>query len=255
MSSEPARIRPVPPRENCSDVEDCFADSTEIGHICGYGPVCGTCVVYRPGDMARGLLSGSCRLRPDRGTFSCTAVICESYIPRSGAPNAKGETASARDRVIPLSVDGKKKPSPKAVAPVVRSVRAPIPDGPVGELEMTREELKALIREAMDEERGGAEVEIANKWQGGSIVLKPSNAEQQPKEISIDALLHKVVMVRDRLRVLEQKLNAHPKLADAEKVEMQAYITKCYGSLTTFNVLFKNKDDQFQGEKSSKDDE
>lgn len=256
MNADPAKSRPIPPRENCSDVEDCFADSTEIGHVCSYGPICGTCIVYRPGSMERGLLAGTCRLRTDRGTFSCTAPICDSYIPRSGAPNAKGETASARDRVIPLSTGGAKaKSSARASAPIVRSVRPKIPDGPVGELEMTREELKALIREAMDEERGGAEVELANKWQGGSIVLKPSSADQQAKEISVDALLHKVVMVRDRLRVLEQKLNAHPKLADAEKVEMQSYITKCYGSLTTFNVLFKNKDDQFQGEKSTKDEE
>lgn len=119
---------------------------------------------------------------------------------------------------------------------------------------MTREELKDLIREAMDEERGAAEVELANKWQGGSIVIKPGAADMQGKEIPIDALLRKVVMVRDRLRVLEQKLNAHPKLVDAEKVEMQAYITKCYGSLTTFNALFKDKADHFQGEKG-KDEE
>ena len=120
---------------------------------------------------------------------------------------------------------------------------------------MTREQLKTLIREAMDEERGGGESELAGKWEGGSIVLKPGTPDSQPRELPIDALLHKVVMVRDRLRVLEQKINAHPKLADTEKVDMQSYITKCYGSLTTFNVLFRDKDDQFQGEKSSKDDE
>ena len=121
---------------------------------------------------------------------------------------------------------------------------------------MTREQLKALIREAMDEERGGAEVPLAAKWTGGAVVLKPGNPELQAKEMPVDALFHKVVMIRDRLRVLEQKLNAHPKLGDTEKVEMQGYITKCYGSLTTLNVLFRDKDDQFQGEKSSgKDDE
>lgn len=252
--SETARTRPVPPRENCADVEDCFSDATEIGRICTFGPVCGTCVVYRPQSMARGLLAGSCRMRPDRGTFGCTAPICGSYIPRSGAPNAKGEVASERERLVALQSGGAPTRSSSGRArtstPVVKRERVRIPDGPVGELEMTREELKALIREAMDEERGGGEVELAPKWDGGSVVIKPAGADLQPKEIPIDSLLHKVVMVRDRLRVLEQKLNAHPKLSDAEKVEMQAYITKCYGSMTTFNVLFRDKEDHFQGEKS-----
>lgn len=253
MSEPVARV--APPRENCADVEDCRADPSEIGHVCTYGPICGTCIVYRATDVSRGLLLGSCRLRPDRGQFSCTALLCASYIPRSGAPNAKGETATARDRLVPLASPEPRHRAPKAVAPIVRP-REKAPDGPVGELEMTRDQLKALIREAMDEERGGADVPLANKWQGGAIVLKPADAQLQAKEISVDALFHKVVMIRDRLRVLEQKLNAHPKLADAEKLEMQGYITKCYGSLTTLNVLFRDKDDQFQGEKSSaKDDE
>ncbi len=247
--------RPLAPKESCPDVEDCFQDATEIGHICTFGPLCGTCVVYRAVAKERGLLAGTCRLRPERGTFPCTAPICASYIPRSGAPNAKGEVASERDRLIPLPPVAKKERSVRAVAPVVRP-REHVPDGPVGELQMTREELKSLIREAMDEERGGAFVPLANKWQGGTVVLRPGQAEAQSKEVPVDALLHKVVMIRDRLRVLEQKINAHPKLADAEKVELESYITRCYGSLTTFNVLFRDKADQFQGEKlSSKDDE
>lgn len=110
---------------------------------------------------------------------------------------------------------------------------------------MTREELKALIREAMDEERGASDVPLAPKWEGSTVVVKPVNEELQAKEFSVDTLFHKIVMVRDRLRVLEAKVNAHPTLTAAEKVEMQGYVTKCYGSLTTFNVLFRDKDDQF----------
>jgi hypothetical protein len=250
VSSETA-VRPVAPRENCADVEDCAADATEIGHICSFGPICGTCIVYRPGSVVRGLLAGNCRLRPDRGTFACSAPICDSYIPRSGAPNAKGETASQKERLVALQARPEKASRTPRAAPArtAPEPRVRIPDGPVGELEMTREELKALIREAMDEERGGGDAPLAQKWQGGSIFLKPGNPELQAKELSVDALLHKVVMIRDRLRVLEQKLNGHPKLSDAEKVEMQSYVTKCYGSLTTLNVLFRDREDGFIGEK------
>jgi hypothetical protein len=90
---------------------------------------------------------------------------------------------------------------------------------------------------------------LAGKWEGGTLRLIPGNAELQAKDLPIDSLFHKVVMVRDRLRTLEQKINAHPKLTDAEKVEMQSYITRVYGSLTSFNVLFRERGDQFVGQK------
>jgi hypothetical protein len=92
-------------------------------------------------------------------------------------------------------------------------------------------------------------VRLAPKWEGGTVLLQPGSPDVQAKELPIDALFHKVVMVRDRLRVLEQKVNAHPKLSDAEKVEMQQYVTRCYGSLTSFNLLFADRDDQFVGDK------
>ena len=90
---------------------------------------------------------------------------------------------------------------------------------------------------------------MAAKWAGGVVQILPGNRELQGKEIPIDALFHKVVMIRDRLRTLEQRVNAHPKLSDAEKVEMQHYVTRAYGSLTSFNLLFRDKDDQFAGQK------
>ena len=113
---------------------------------------------------------------------------------------------------------------------------------------MTREELAQAIREALRDE--AAEVRLAPKWEGGSAVLKPGDPGTQPKEIPLDALFHKVVMIRDRLRVLEQKINANEKLTDAEKVDLQQYVTRCYGSLTTFNLLFRDEKDRFVGEKT-----
>jgi len=91
-------------------------------------------------------------------------------------------------------------------------------------------------------------VEIADKWRGGLMVLEPKDENLQVKEIPIDTFFHKIVMVRDRLRVLEQNINKNKVLEDADKVHLQQYITKIYGSLTTFNVLFKSKDDHFKGE-------
>lgn len=93
------------------------------------------------------------------------------------------------------------------------------------------------------------EVRLGDKWDGGTMILKPQDDSMANKEIPIDTFFHKIVMVRDRLRVMEQRINSSKGLSDEEKVNLQQYITRIYGSLTTFNVLFKYKDDHFTGDR------
>lgn len=97
-------------------------------------------------------------------------------------------------------------------------------------------------------------VPLGEKWAGGTLMIQPADKSLKPKEIPIADFFHKVVMLRDRLRVLEQNINSNKKLSDEDKVNIQQYITRCYGSLTTFNVLFRNKEHWFVGEKGSKED-
>lgn len=96
-------------------------------------------------------------------------------------------------------------------------------------------------------------VPLGDRWIKGTIILKPFDQKLQPKEIPIDAFFHKIVMLRDRLRVLEQNINSHPKLSDEDKINLQQYITRIYGTLTTFNILFRDKDHQFVGEKGKQE--
>lgn len=107
------------------------------------------------------------------------------------------------------------------------------------------DEVKAAIREVLGE---SARAELTRKFEGGTLVLKPADASLQPREIPIEDFFKKVIRVRDQLRVLEQKINNHSELSAGDKSALQGYITRCYGSLTSFNLLFKNKDDQFRGQ-------
>lgn len=95
-------------------------------------------------------------------------------------------------------------------------------------------------------------VPLADKWKGGKIILKPKDSNLSDKEIPIETFFHKIVMLRDRLRVMEQKINSSKILDDQDKVDLQQYITRCYGSLTTFNVLFKINSQNFKGDSSKK---
>jgi hypothetical protein len=123
------------------------------------------------------------------------------------------------------------------------------PDDLISSLEMERTLIGILRRWTEMPEH----VSLGSKWTGGKMILQPGDKNMANKEIPIDAFFHKIVMLRDRLRVLEQRINSHNKLSDEDKVNMQQYITKVYGSLTTFNVLFKFPHDQFVGDKGGKE--
>ncbi|MBZ0116404.1 MAG: hypothetical protein K8H88_05410 [Sandaracinaceae bacterium] len=116
------------------------------------------------------------------------------------------------------------------------------------DLDMDLDEFRNVLRQVIQEELGVGDVELGERWQGGEIVLKPGKEGTQPKSIPIEAFFKKIVMIRDKLRVLEQKVNAHKGLSDEDKIQMQQYITGCYGSLTTFNVLFRDREDWFVGQ-------
>ncbi len=114
-------------------------------------------------------------------------------------------------------------------------------------------EFRRVLREVLVDELGIGEAEIGGRWEGGEMVLKPGKVGTAEKRIPLDALFHKIVMIRDKLRLLEQKVNSHPGLSDADKVQLQQYVTGCYGSLTTFNALFAKREEGFAG--AGKDDD
>jgi hypothetical protein len=138
----------------------------------------------------------------------------------------------------------------RTIAPETAGVEAAEPQVNVSGLGVP---LKQFVEETLDRavhklglEKPESVIDrLGQRWHNGKIVMHPADPALQTKEVPLETFFHKVVMVRNQLRVLEQKLNAHEKLTDGEKVEMQQYITRCYGSLTTFNVLFREKEDQF----------
>ena len=158
-----------------------------------------------------------------------------------------GTVKAISETTAEIQFDGGEK---RAIAPEQSGLEPAEPQAAVGGLGVP---LKQFISETLDEavRKLGLEMpdsvagKLGTRWHNGKVVLHPSDPALQTKDVPLEVFFHKIVMVRNNLRVLEQKINAHEKLSDAEKVEMQQYITKCYGSMTTFNVLFQEKEDQF----------
>jgi hypothetical protein len=142
--------------------------------------------------------------------------------------------------------------APRTLDPAGSELVSAEPSATLRELDVP---LDTLIRnvaqsvvDALGFEKGDQLIEgLANRWQKGTLVIQSADTSLQPKEVPLETFFHKIVMIRNNLRVLEQKVNSHEKLTDADKFDLHQYITRCYGSLTTFNVLFKNKEDQFKG--------
>ena len=198
---------------------------------------CGTCAFFVPRTVEAGIASGECRLgcwpAPLRDTATCASH------QRIGGP--RPNVAGTRTR------------QPRAATPeVARPARPELPRE-VG-IDMDQQEFRTVLREILLDELGLRDVELGDRWQNGELVLVPGKPGTAEKRIPIDSLFRKVVLIREKLRVLEQKINNHEKLDDNDRLQLQQYLTQCYGSLTTFNVLFKHKDDQFSGQSGGRDE-
>jgi len=126
--------------------------------------------------------------------------------------------------------------SPEAASVVRRVPSATLPQEI--DLDMDMDSFRAVLTQVIREELGVGEADLGARWKGGEMVLRPGKEGTAEKRVPIETFFHKIVMLRDKLRVLEQRINAHQALGDEDKIAIQQYITACYGTLTTFNVLF-----------------
>ncbi|HOW68541.1 MAG TPA: hypothetical protein P5186_08455 [Candidatus Paceibacterota bacterium] len=140
----------------------------------------------------------------------------------------------------------------RAIAPEVSGIQPAEPRVAFAGLEQPLDQfleqaLEALLQRMGWEKPEAVVDELGTRWQRGRMVLHPSDATLQAKEIPLEVFFHKIIGIRNQLRVLEQKINAHSVLSDADKIEMQQYVSRCYGAMTTFNLLFARKGSEFKG--------
>ncbi len=198
---------------------------------------CGTCSFYTAiwTDEETGHHTGECRLGCWPAPLKDSAT-CTHHKPRGASWDGALKRKKAAGTPRRMREDDY----------VARPVKAPLPQEV--DIDMDIDDFRRVLREVIHEELGVGEVALGDRWVGGEVVIKPGREGTQEKSVPLDVFFKKIVGIRDKLRVLEQKVNGHKGLSDAEKVQLQQYITGCYGSLTTFNVLFKDKDDGFTGQ-------
>ncbi|UJR81809.1 hypothetical protein [Sandaracinus amylolyticus] len=197
---------------------------------------CGTCsffISYRETDD--GAQEGECRLGcwvpPLRDDNTCSHYKARGTSWDGALKRKVAAGTPRRMREDEARADEPKKPLPQEI-----------------DIDMDQDEFRRVLREVLLEELGVGDVAMGDRWRGGEMILKPGKDGTQPKSVPLDQFFHKIVMLRDKLRVLEQKVNSSKGLADDEKVQLQQYITACYGSLTTFNALFRDREDYFVGQ-------
>jgi hypothetical protein len=198
-----------------------------------------------------------------RGTFQARTAPDRAPRPRSQTASRAGSTprslgvrihradgsvrAIDRGEAYPGVADATTPhPTTHHRAHVTHVTRAALPEDL---LDMDADDFRRVLSQVIRDELGVGEVDMAGKWEGGEMILKAGKDGLQDKHIPLDSLFRKIITIRDKLRVLEQRINSHPKLGDDDKVQLQQYVTGCYGSLTTFNVLFADREDQFVGQK------
>jgi len=204
---------------------------------------------------------GQCFSKPRHATIAAHDYACQEYlldrkrlVPGASVPadadlsprerKRRDILAQTRDRALAEEARRRVR-KPRVYAD--DEPRERITEIPLGlqEGDMDRDELRDLLSEVIDEAIGISNPPMASRYRGGKVIVQPANPELQAKEIDIDVLFRKITSVRDKLRVLEQKLNTQEKLEYDEKAQMQGYITAAYGSLTTFNFLFRDREDGF----------
>jgi hypothetical protein len=164
----------------------------------------------------------------------------------SSSPSSSPSSSSSSSPGPSVAPRAVARPADEAPFPLVSARERTDPPMSLDSTSADSQDIELLLRRVIREEIGLTPVAPSAKWRGGQIVLRPGNTELQEKSFPIETFFHKIVMLRNRLRTLEQQVNAMEMPEDA-KVKLQSYITGCYGSLTSFNILFADEDDKFRG--------